>query len=335
MNPRTTALLVGVLLVLGGIAFFVERQHDAGMAPSSEKLFPTVVIDKVDDIEIQKQNMEVRLAKRNGQWIVLTEDEKPADPKLVDGLLADVDRLVNTDLVSSNPDNHALYEVAETGVTVKLSQDGKDVADFIVGKPGPDFNSSYIRPSDRDETYRVPVYLRTKVDRGTQPWRNRTLVDIPQSDVASYRTTDADGTVRFERSGDTWHTTEPFAGTVTQSDVMNIVLNSISKIVASGFADTVDAVTAGLDPAEKTVEIHTLNGEDYVVEIGRENPRRQTYTRLKGREEIYLVPVGRWNTVFRKAEEVATPDPEPGTEDGAGSGTDAGATGAPGAGGTP
>lgn len=322
MNPRMTALLAGALVVLGGIAFFMQKQHEEAKLPPSGKLFPTVEIDQLDGIDIEKQSVETKLAKRDGVWIVLNEDEKPADPKLVEDLLTDIDQLTNTDLVSTNPDNHTVYEVGETGVNVTLRQNGKDVAAFVVGKPGPDYKSSYIRPLNKDETYRVPVYLRTKVDRGGQPWRNKTLLNISQDDIASYRTTDADGSVSFERSTGVWRSTEPFAGTVELTDVMGMVLNSIAKIVASGFADSVDVATTGLEPPVRKLEIHTVDGKDHVIEIGNENPSRQTYTRVEGQEQIYLVPVGRWNTVFRKAEDIAKPDPEPGSEGEGGTGVE-------------
>ena len=128
--------------------------------------------------------------------------------------------------------------------------------------------------------------------------------------------------MRFERTETGWKTTEPFVGTVQLDDVMNMVVGSIAKITATGFADTVDAVTAGLEPPVRTIEIQTKAGSEHFVEIGLENPARQTFTRIRGDEQIYLVPVGRWNTVFRKAGDVAAPDEEDPSDVGA---TEAGA----------
>lgn len=323
MNPRTTGLLAVVLLVLGGIAFFMEQQREASKAAPSDQIFTDLVIAEVDRIEITKQNLTARLEKRSGTWIAVDEGEKPADTKAVDALLADLGQLVSTDLVSTNADNHAVYEVDDTGIVVKLAQRGREVAAFIVGKPGPDYNSSYVRPLEKDETYRVPVYLRTKVDRGAQSWRNKTLLDLPQDEVAAYRTTTTEGSTRFERAADGWRSTEPFAGRVEKTDVMGMVLNSVARIVATGFADTVDAATVGLVPPDRLLEIETRDGKKHVIEIGKENPARQTYTRVQGTADIFLVPVGRWNTVFRKAEEIAVPDGggAAGGESGAGAGT--------------
>jgi hypothetical protein len=325
MNPRTTGLLAVVLLVLGGIAFFMEQQREASKAPPSDQIFPDLVVAEVDRIEITKQNLTARLEKRSGTWIAVEEGEKPADAKAVDALLTDLGQLVSTDLVSTNAANHAVYEVDDTGIVVKLAEGGKEVAAFIVGKPGPDYNSSYVRPLEKDATYRVPVYLRTKVDRGAQSWRNKTLLDLPQDEVSAYRTTNAEGSTRFERAAEGWRSTEPFAGRVEKPEIMGMVLSSVARIVATGFADTVDAATAGLTPPERLLEIEVKDGKKHVIEIGRETAARQTYTRVQGTEDIFLVPVGRWNTVFRKAEEIAVPDA-------GGSGEAGGASGAGGAG---
>ncbi|MEZ4650451.1 MAG: DUF4340 domain-containing protein, partial [Candidatus Eisenbacteria bacterium] len=310
MNPRMTALLAGVLLLLGGLAFFLEQRNEEAKAPSTDKLFPEATADAIDAIDLVKQGIETKMEKRNGTWIVLTENEKAADPKAVEELLADVDKLTNSDLVSTNKANHEVYEVGDTGVNVTFAKDGKDVAEFVVGKPGSDFNSSYIRPTDGDDVYRVQTYLRLKVDRGARGWRNKTLLDVPQEDILAFSATSGDTVNRFERDGAGWKATVPFEGKVIEPKVMDIVMNSLAKITATGFADTIDVATAGLEPPQRYVTVETADGKKHVIVIGDENPSRQTYTRVEGDDQTYLVPVGRWNTIFRKASEIAVPDDE-------------------------
>lgn len=311
MNPRTTALLAGVLLVLGGLAFFLDQRNEESKAPSTDRLFPEATADAIDAIDLKKQGIETKMEKQNGTWIVLTEGGHPAEAKAVQDILADVDKLTNSELVSTNPANHEVYEVGETGVTVTFAKDGKDVGEFVVGKPGPDFNSCYIRPTDGDDVYRVPTYLRLKVDRGSRGWRNKSILDIPKDDIVFFSAAEGDTVNRFERSATGWRSTDPFQGNVVDHKVMDLVLDTLAKIVASGFADSIDVATAGLESTQKFLTIGTADGKSRVISIGNETPARQTYTRIEGDDQIYLVPLGLWNTVFRKAEEIALPDEEP------------------------
>jgi hypothetical protein len=209
-------------------------------------------------------------------------------------------------LVSNQAANHAVYEVDETGVDVKLSQNGAPSAWFVVGKPGPDYMSSYIRLHDEDETYSVPVYLRPDVDRGDRTWRDQTILSVDRTNIASYTYTPEEEpsvTIEQDEAG-TWTVTAPEQRAV-QQQILDIVLSSLTDIRASAFADTVDPATAGLASAARVLEIRERDGSTHVLEIGAENEKRQSYTRLQGNETIYLVPVGRWNTIFRKLDEIA------------------------------
>ncbi len=315
MNARTTLTLGLVFAVLAGAAFMMERNRQAEKSPEGDRLFPKLNSEKVTEIGIRKGNVEVQLAKQDGVWLSMLENEKPADPKLIEELLGDLDQVTNVGLVSTNPENHTTYEVGDTGVAVDIKQDDGTTVSMIVGKPGTDFMSTYIRRDGADETYRIPVYLRTKVDRGGRTWRKETFLDIPQSDIARV-TLKGEHTAVMENVGGSWKMIEPFRGTVDPS-LQSVIVSSLSKLRSTGFADTVSVAAAGLDSPTQTMEIETKDGTKHFVEIGYTNERQQTYTRLQGDDQIYLVPLGRWNTIFRDPAELALPDPEPTEESGA------------------
>jgi len=306
MNLRTTLLLALILLVLAGVATVMEKNRKQARAPRTEALFPGFNIDAVDALEISSGNIKVELVKEADIWIVSSENSKPASVDLVRNILDKVDGLEGSGLVSNKAANHSVYEVDATGVEVKLTENGVPSAWFIVGKPGPDYMSSYIRLHDEDETYRVPVYLRPDVDRGGRTWRDQTILSVERANIASYTyTPDEERSVTVEQDeAGTWTVTAP-ENRAVQQQILDIVLSSLTDIRASGFADSVDVATAGLESPTRVLEIRARDGSAHVLEIGAENEQRQSYTRLQGEETIYLVPIGRWNTIFRKLDEIA------------------------------
>ncbi|MCA9728677.1 MAG: DUF4340 domain-containing protein [Candidatus Eisenbacteria bacterium] len=315
MNARTTILLGVILVILGVVATLTESNRKKQWKPAGNKLFPAYEADRVDQIDIDKGNLHVALAKKNGQWVVATEKGMPADTSLVNSILGSMRGLSSDDLVSTKGESHAALEVDSTGVNVDIKGGGQDLAHLIVGKPGPDYMSTYIRPTGQDNVYRVPVYLRTQVDRGDQTWRNKTVLKLAKEDLASYTTQDSSGTVTVEQTDGEWKMTAPREGAVRQ-DLLPILLQSLTNITARDFADSISSLAdVGLDPAKRSLEIVTTAGAHYKIDIGDETEQRQNYVKREGNDTVFLVPAGRWNTVFRPADELAPPEaPAPAAE---------------------
>lgn len=312
MNARTTILLVVILVVLGVVATLTETNRKKQWKPEGNKLLPGYVMDEVDRLELAKGNTRVELAKKQGQWVVETENSQPADTALVSGILRNLNGLTSDDLVSANAESHSALEVDSTGVEVTVAAGGEEVAHLIVGKPGPDGMSTYIRRAGDDNVYRVPVYLRSRVDRGDETWRNKTIVKVAREDIASYTTTDSTGAVvtLAQDSAGTWQMTVPQASPV-QENVLPIVLQSLSNITARAFADSVTSLAeVGLDPPKRTLEIELRSGERHVVQIGIQSAANQNYVKRADSDAVYLVPAGRWNTVFRTPSELMAPESE-------------------------
>lgn len=311
MNARTTILLVVILVVLGVVATLTETNRKKQWKPTGNKLLPEYVAERVDGLDLSKGNLRVELAKRNGNWVVETENGQPADTALISGILENLKGLTSDDLVSTSSESHPALEVDSTGVDVVIHAGGAEVGHLIVGKPGPDGMSTYVRLAGQDNVYRVPVYLRSQVDRGDQTWRNKTVLKVAQAEVASYTTTDASGTVTLVQDPPgNWKMTEPREGQVDMG-MLPLVLQSLTNVTARDFADSVSSLAeVGLEPPQRTLEVVMRSGERHKLLIGTQNPANQNYVKREDSETIFLVPSGRWNTVFRKPSELLVVETE-------------------------
>ncbi|MFN8547703.1 MAG: DUF4340 domain-containing protein, partial [Candidatus Eisenbacteria bacterium] len=199
MKPRQTLILALVLVVLAGVAGLVEANKKRQRSPQGSTIFPAFKLDKTDELEIHGKGQEVRLEKKGDAWMVATEGGYPADQKNTKDLLAKISAFKSTDVVATRKESHRTFEVDSTGIEVKAMSGGKVTADFIVGKPGPDFMSSYVRPADKDAVYRVPVYLPSMVDRSGDTWRNKTVVEAEKEKIVGWTTKSNAETVTVER----------------------------------------------------------------------------------------------------------------------------------------
>lgn len=307
MNLRATSLLFLVLVLLAGLALFLQRSREQELTATGDVMFPEFDMETADRLELHRGTIEVILAKRDGRWMVESDGGKPADPSLVQNILDKLADLRRSDLVSKQEERHSVFETDTSGVEVKIETAGRPTAWFIVGKGGNDFMSNYVRLHDEERVYRVPVYLRSYVDRGDATWRNKLVLDLSEDDIASYTTRTPRDTVTVQRAPDgTWAITQPFEAPAS-ADLMPVILRSLARVSASDFADSLsDLSSVGLAQDTMSVSVTTTAGETIRVRIGAQTESRQFYTQREGFEDVYLVPAGRWNTIFRDAEEVRT-----------------------------
>lgn len=312
MKPRTTLILGAVLVVVVAIAAVFNSGRNRQESSLGKPIFPAFSAAKADGIEVRGGGKTVVLRRQGEVWLVVTEGNQPADPKIAKQLIEAMDKLSTRTLISLARETHAGWEVDSTGFTVRISQGAKPVAEFVVGKPGPDFMSTYIRPVSGDKVYLVPVYLRTTVDRGSETWRNRTVLDIEQAKIASYTTRNTRETVTVEKGKDgEWNITAPTQAKA-RPEVVSMVLRSLAALRASAFADsTVTGASCGLDADTTAVIVTADDGTSHTIHVGTMTSANWSHTRKDGDPVIYLVPRGRWNTIFRtvSALSVATDAP--------------------------
>jgi len=300
MKPKTTLLLAGVLVVLGAIAVLVQTNRNRTFSAEGKPIFREFNAGKVDGIDITSPEESVQLRKQGDTWRVASEGGHEAELRYPKEIVEAMDLFSTSTLISSSREKHASFEVDSTAIRVKLLQGGRDVADFLVGKPGPDFMSTYVRPTGGDNVYLIPVYLRTSVDRGGESWRKTTLLDVPVDQIVSYTTRTTRETVSLEKDEQgVWQITEPVQAPA-RGDIVSIVLRSLGQVRATGYGDsTLTTAAAGLEADTTGVTFKTADGSTHKFRIGASNPSSQSYTMLDDDPTIYLIQRGRWNTVLR------------------------------------
>jgi hypothetical protein len=311
MKPRTTLILAAILIVLAAVATLFETSKKKTRLSAGKPVFSAFTVKGADAIEISGKGKPVQLRKRGDVWVVATEGWHEAEAKYPKELLEAVDKFSTTALISTAVDKHATFEVDSTGTVVRISGGSKLLADFIVGKAGPDYMSTYVRPSGQNRVYLVPAYLPSMVNRA-DTWRKTTILDLDQASITGYTAKNSKETVTVEKGADgSWKITEPTQGTA-KPDIVSMILRSLAQVRSTGFADTtMTADQTGLAADTASVTVRTTDGSSYTVIIGASNERNQSYTKLADNPTVYLVPRGRWNTVFRSLGSLMAPEATP------------------------
>lgn len=172
---RTTLISVIVFLGLILLGIFVTtRRPERGITRIS---FASIKTDQVDQITITGKN-PVELKKHGEIWKVGTD--KVADPDSVKRLLEALPKMNSSDEVTRSTDKFSELEVdAEKGSTVKVLSNGKELANFVVGKAA----GGGVHVRVNDVVYKVAGIYPGVFSHDAASWLQRKLFDMKLEDA--------------------------------------------------------------------------------------------------------------------------------------------------------
>ncbi len=261
--------------------------------PRTQTLFDGASVRNADKLEIESGATPTVLEKRDGVWVVASENGFPADTAAVGAALRAVENAESGTVVSTNPGNQGLFQVDSTGVGVTVYSGGKGAAHFTVGKMGQDFTTSYVRPAGSRKVYVVRGMNRNMFAR-SRGFRDLTLLRFDPNQVASVMLAAPGGEGwTLARSDSAW-TVAAAGGKPVPADrqAVDRLTGSLSNLSADGFAGGADTVHTGLTPPDTVVTVSLMNGGTLTLDLGGRNAQGQRYASRPDRSAVYVL--GQW-----------------------------------------
>jgi hypothetical protein len=303
-------ILILIVVVLAGVYGIVLLSEKRGAGPAP--LFPHFDPASVAGIHIKADGRTTVLQKSDGVFLVLSEDSLPADPAGVDAMLDEVTSFSKKDMVSSNPGNRSVYQVDSTGVRVGMVDTGGDtVAAFIVGKVGPDYQSSYVRRAGSDDVILAPGYLRSMFDRGERTWQDRLIFSLKPDDIAWVGVHRGDETYALSRgpSGE-WHISRPESTACQQKQATGLV-RVLAMLRCDGFAGKLPLPGSGITGSDTTLSFTTSDGAEHRLTFGSENDKRQVNVTKDESNIVYLLSRPMVNQLVPPLDALVEKEPRP------------------------
>jgi len=148
MKPRTTLILLAVLVVLGGYVYWTELRQPASSASTTPTPAPvwSYAAEQVVGITIQGGGKQVRLTRpANGAWQLETPQAGPADQDRVTAVLDSLAPLQASRTLTDTTGSLADYGLAQPALSVTLRlTDGSDHA-LEIGDMTPPQTDYYVQ----------------------------------------------------------------------------------------------------------------------------------------------------------------------------------------------
>jgi hypothetical protein len=152
MKRSTLGVLVGVLVVLAGVAVLITRSRQP--TKSAETAISNVVPGDFTEIGLTVNGATITLKSVEGVWRVVAPFDDRANVERVDDMITTLrdTRLGST--LSENPAKFSQYDIADASATrlqVYIRDHTSPVMDLWVGKEAPNRLGSYVRAPGSNE----------------------------------------------------------------------------------------------------------------------------------------------------------------------------------------
>jgi hypothetical protein len=303
--------LLVVLVIL--VAIVLLLRLGGGRHKGEEPLIAGFEPDLAHRIVIDGREGRTVLEKQDGVWIAASEDSFPVEAAAADKILDVIKGFSRRDVVSKNPEKQAIYQVDTTGTEVKVEDaTGVALASFIIGKVGPDYQSTFVRSAASDEVVLTPGYLAGTFERGTRTWQDLAVFALEPGNISEIVLSRPAETIGLARDGTgQWYITRPESAACDQNRVQKLA-RTLAYLRSDEIIGRMPVEGAGLDQPDSLVWFRLADGTEESLLFGDAAGGQSVYAKRQTDNVVYRLPTYRIHSLLPElARVVAREEPEP------------------------
>jgi hypothetical protein len=299
MKPKNTLLLFIVALgIFAFIHFYESKLPTTREAEESKKHVVNFDRDAIDGILITNNENKIELRKSGTRWELAAPLKDRADAAAIAQLFTsletiDADSAFAADGKGADKPHLSDYGLESSGVRLKLL--GKNAPpEILFGKDAAVDGKIYLRLDGSDTVYAVAKDLRNQVQKKTDDFRDRRLLDLDAARVNRVTIKTADGEIELLKDRGAWTLEKPLKARGDLQKINDLVGQTINTRIDT-FVPLNDATLAayGLSEPRGTVTLATDGDETAsVLQIGQpvEQEKGKVYAKLSTRDSVYMLP---------------------------------------------
>lgn len=229
--------------------------------------------DKIDALAITAPPATVRLAKRDGQWRLVSPVDSRADFTTVDGLVSRLATLQMKSIAAAEAATLAEYGLDKPAATVQIGS-GSSQATLLVGKEAGE-GLVYAKDNSRPAVMRIDSSLLDELKKAPGDYRQKDLFDARSFNTTGLQIVRRGQTASFEKTKvknkegqdeEQWRQTAPNPQDV-EATKMDDLLTAVTQSRAIAFQES--TAKTGLDNPELAVTVTSAEGRKETVRFSR------------------------------------------------------------------
>lgn len=289
-------LLLSALLVLLGLYLGLKNSEELNRRPTSQKAFREFSADRVSKIEITNKGKKTILERQGENFLVTSNGSFAADKNAIADIINNIKNLNLDELVSTNVNNHDVFEVNEKGINLKT---GGHEVEFWIGRMGPDFQSTYVRRGREALTYLTRKNIASVFSKSD--YRDLTILKIETNEVTSLTLDYGIQKIKLEKEGGKW------LNTVNKKELKEEVVDSVLRKLADLKGTDVFKEESAREAVFSSPYLKlTIKSQDKETEltVGNKNEEGHYFTKTNLNKNVYLLPSYAAESLPREAEKM-------------------------------
>ncbi|MCL4459738.1 MAG: DUF4340 domain-containing protein [Chloroflexi bacterium] len=158
MSFKTTAILLVILLVLGGFVYWLEYRPGRPQEKAQLSVFNFKVED-VNSIEVEHNGRSTVVTKKEDRWQMLKPEQVEADKWRVEGVLTRLGSLTATRVLDNPGQDLATYGLSNPQAEAKVTLTGAKREILFIGDKNPEGTAYYANLPAGDKVYLIPSQI--------------------------------------------------------------------------------------------------------------------------------------------------------------------------------
>ncbi|MCK4655449.1 MAG: DUF4340 domain-containing protein, partial [candidate division Zixibacteria bacterium] len=292
-----------ILVLLIALYFLVEHRESSMTAPKSVENFLGVDTSEVDKITIGRLGGATILTRASGNWYLMEgEEHRTADPNAAQQLIDILGDMKVGNVISDNPENQIKFQVDTlTGFTVSLYSGDNLLSAVVIGKMA-DYMHTYVRLRDESKVYIADGMMSQLFNRAPSDWRNKTIFDVPTTQVYSVAFKFGDEHYQIIRTDTVWSLSEPpFNETFNaDQDSVRMLLSALCALKAGGFATAYDTTEYSFENIGYTATVTMLDGSTRLLEAAEaEEDANRHFVRIPEDNSVFIIFDSPWQKIAK------------------------------------
>ena len=302
---RSTLVLLVLFVLIGGYAWFVERERPpASEADANEQAFD-VAAGRITDLTVDAANGDVTVLTRTENeidWMVTAPVETEADDNAATAIATTLAALEIRRVVEEQAADLEPFGLAEPAVSVTFATPDGEPVTLSVGDETPVGGARYAAIGSR--LILVADFVESTLNRSTFELRDRSILEFTGPDIASFTVEQGDDTLRFTKADSEWRVVEPLEARADFGLVEAMVgrLGSGEMVAIESESAADDALGPfGLDIPRLTATVE-VDGESHTLLVGNENADTTVYARDAARDLVFTIDAALVDDLARDAD---------------------------------
>jgi hypothetical protein len=213
MKIRGLLVATVVLAALAGVLYWSDHRKSSAEAAKPSEATPSIL--KLDQNSITKLELKKKdapaivLAKNGADWTITEPKPFAADQSTVSTIVESVASLNSERLVDEKDSNPQRYGLEPPALELDITEKDNKTQQLLLGDATPTGGALYAALVGDARVFTIPEYKKGSIDKSLNDLRDKRLLTVNPSKIASLELSGKNGDIEFGYTKDGWQILKP------------------------------------------------------------------------------------------------------------------------------